>query len=100
MSQDLDGLRVEHAALDTAATDMYETVGRIDDRLDRLETDLAPLRSQWAGAQQEAYRIAKAQWDGAMQQMRNLLDESHRTVYASNQDYTAADQRGASRFEF
>lgn len=96
---DLDGLRVEHAALDAAAADMDETVRRMDDRLDRLEADLAPLRSQWAGAQQEAYRAAKAQWDGAMRQMRNLLDESHRTVCSANLDYVAADNRGASRFE-
>jgi WXG100 family type VII secretion target len=100
MSQDLDGLRVEHAALDGAAADMHAIVGQMDERLDRLQADLAPLRAQWAGAQQEAYHHAKAQWDGAIHRIRDLLDESHRAVSASNADYAAADNRGAARFDF
>jgi early secretory antigenic target protein ESAT-6 len=32
--------------------------------------------------------------------MRDLLDESHRTVYQSNAEYQAVDRRGAARFEF
>ncbi len=95
----LDGIRVQHGALDQAAADMFQTVKDIDDRMNRLESELEPLRSQWAGSQQEAYRAAKAKWDWAIQEMRDLLDESHRTVYQSNEEYRAADQRGAARFE-
>lgn len=96
---DLDGLRVEHSALDGAAQDMYNTVKQMDARLDQLEADLKPLQSQWAGSQQEAYTQAKAAWDWAMQEMKDLLDESHKTVSTSNADYMAADNRGAARFD-
>ena len=96
----LDGIRVNHAALDQAAADMYKTVKDIDDRMNRLESELEPLRSSWSGNQQNAYHAAKKQWDWAIEQMRNLLDESHRTVYQSNADYMAADRRGAGRFDF
>lgn len=95
----LDGIRVQHAALDQAAADMYQTVKDIDDRMNRLESELEPLRSDWAGSAQQAYTVAKAKWDWAIQEMRDLLDESHRTVYQSNADYAAADSRGAARFE-
>lgn len=98
MTGNLDGLRVQHGALDNAAADMYETVKKMDERLNRLETELEPLRSQWSGQQQESYRVAKAAWDWAMQEMRDLLDESHKTVYQSNAEYMAADMRGANRF--
>ena len=95
----LDGLRVNHAGLDTAAADMLRTVKEIDDRLNRLGQELAPLRSDWTGSAQQAYQIAKARWDGAIQEMRNLLDDTSRTVHQSNADYRAADQRGAASFD-
>jgi WXG100 family type VII secretion target len=95
----LDGLRVNHAGLDTAAEDMYRTVKDIDDRLNRLEQELAPLRSDWSGNAQQAYTVAKSKWDGAIQEMRNLLDETSRTVTQSNAEYKAADQRGAASFD-
>ena len=56
----LDGLRVNHAGLDTAAEDLGRTVKQIDDRLNRLESELAPLRSDWTGSAQQAYQTAKA----------------------------------------
>ena len=95
----LDGIRVNHAALDQAAQDMYQTVKDIDDRMNRLESELAPLKSDWHGNAQQAYTTAKAKWDWAIQEMRDLLDESHQTVYQSNAEYQAADRRGAAQFE-
>ena len=97
---ELDGLRVNHAALDTAASEMHRTVGRIDARLNQLEGELAPLRSQWSGHAKESYDVAKAQWDWAIREMRDLLDKSHATVYQSNDEYRAVDQRGANRFQY
>ena len=100
MGTNLDGLRVQHGALDQAAADMFQTVKDIDDRMNRLESELEPLRSEWAGHAQQAYVHAKATWDRAIQEMRDLLDESHRAVYQSNAEYQAVDRRGAARFEF
>ncbi len=96
----LDGLRVNHGELDAAAQNMYDTVKKLDDTLNRLENDIASKVATWSGDQQEAYRVSKAAWDWAMQEMRDLLDESHRTVYSSNAEYLSADRRGAARFDF
>ena len=87
----LDGLRVNHSGLDKAAEDLYGAVKKIDDRMDRLENELAPLRSDWSGQAQEAYKLAKAKWDWALKEMRDLLDETSKTVYQSNDEYRAAD---------
>jgi early secretory antigenic target protein ESAT-6 len=95
----LDGLRVDHAGLDAAAEDLRRTVNEIDGRLNRLERELAPLRSDWAGNAQQAYVAAKARWDGAIQEMRDLLDQTGRSVLQSNAEYRAADQRGAASFD-
>lgn len=95
----LDGLRVNHAGLDAVADDLAQAVTRIDERLDRLEAELAPLRDDWTGHAQQAYVRAKATWDRAMQEMKGLLHETSATVVQSNADYRAADQRGAAAFE-
>ena len=56
----LDGLRVNHAGLETAAADMGRTVKEIDDRLNRLEQELAPLRSDWTGSARSARRVPES----------------------------------------
>ncbi|TYL54894.1 WXG100 family type VII secretion target [Nocardioides sp. BGMRC 2183] len=94
----IDGLRVNHAALDQAAADIGTTVRKMDERLDRLERELEPLRSQWSGDQQLAYHVAKGKWDGAMNDLRTVLNDSGSTVNVSNAEYAAADRRGANRF--
>ena len=95
----LDGLRVNHAGLDTAADDLARAVKQIDDRLNRLESELAPLRSDWTGNAQQAYVVAKTQWDTAMQEMKTLLADTSAAVVNSNAEYRAADARGAASFE-
>ena len=95
----LDGLRVNHAGLDSAAQDLYTAVKEIDDRMNRLEGGLAPLKSDWTGNAQTSYHSAKAKWDTSMREMRDLLDQTSQTVNNSNADYKAADQRGAAAFD-
>ena len=95
----LDGLRVNHAGLDTAADDLARAVKQIDDRLNRLESELAPLRSDWTGNAQQAYVVAKTKWDNAMQEMKALLADTSAAVVNSNAEYRAADARGAASFE-
>lgn len=95
----LDGIRVNHAGLDQAAADLYKTVKDIDDRMNRLESELNPLRGDWAGNARQAYDTAKMKWDRALQEMRDLLDETSKTVTQSNSEYMAADQRGAASFD-
>lgn len=96
----LDGLRVNHSELDSAAQHMYDTVKRMEDTLTNLENDISPKVATWSGAQQDAYRVSKQAWDFAINELKDLLDQSHQTVYQSNAEYMAADKRGAGRFEF
>lgn len=93
-----NGLRVDHAGLDQAALDLQGAVRRIAARMDTLEAELEPLRSEWSGQAQQAYLRAKRVWDAALQEMTALLADTGRAVTQSNHDYRAADQRAASSF--
>ncbi|MFW6773554.1 WXG100 family type VII secretion target [Nocardioides sp. CPCC 205120] len=92
------GITVDHGALETASADLVGAARGIEARLDRLEGELAPLQSEWSGQAQEAYRVAKARWDAAMTEMIELLQQTSTSVSQSNQEYRAADLRGANRF--
>jgi WXG100 family type VII secretion target len=74
-------------------------VNKIDARMNQLEQGLAPLRSHWIGEAQQAYAAAKLRWDGAIEEMRDLLDRTARQVTLANSAYRAADARGARSFE-
>ena len=95
----LDQIRVSHDGLDRAADGLHAGVRRIDERLDRLDAELTPLRIDWTGQAQQAYLAAKQKWEGAIREMRDLLETTSRTVTESNGAYRAADQRGAASFE-
>jgi early secretory antigenic target protein ESAT-6 len=95
---ELDGLRVDHAGLDQAADDLMAVVDRIGARMNQLDAELGPLRSQWVGEAQRAYTVAKARWDGAIEEMRDLLRQASQQVAQANADYRAADARGARAF--
>jgi len=94
-----DGLLVNHGSLDQASQDLYNAVKAIDDRMNRLEGELNPLQSDWAGNAQAAYAQAKSKWDTAIAEMMQLLNDTSTTVGQSNQDYHSADLRGANQFQ-
>ena len=68
-------IRVSHDGLDRAADGLHAACRRIDERLDRLESELAPLRSDWTGEAQHAYELARARWEQAMREpnVRGLI---------------------------
>jgi len=92
-------LRVVHGGLDAVADDLARAVRLVDERLDRLTADLAPLRSDWTGEAQQSYLHAKSVWDQAMVEMRDLLAQTQAAVIQANADYRAADARGAAAFQ-
>ncbi len=95
---EMDSIRVSHEGLDRAAEGLHGAVRRIDERLDGLEAELAPLRADWTGEAQRAYEVARRRWEQAMREMRDVLDSTGRTVVESNGAYRAADLRGAAAF--
>ncbi len=95
----LDGLRVNHAGLDTAAEDLGRTVKQIDDRLNRLESELAPLRSDWTGSAQQAYTGREGEVGHRHAGDEDAAGRDRHHGDPVEPEYMAADQRGAASFD-
>lgn len=93
-----DVITVDHAALQQAATDLGRAVTASEERIERLAAELAPLRTEWYGAAQEAYLEARAVWESAQHEMRQLLARLGVAVTAAEEAYRTADQAGARAF--
>lgn len=97
-SGQMDGLRVDHGALDAAAEGMKMTVGKIDGCLDNLVGNLKPLVEQWDGETKEAFHRCEMVWDQSMREMKDLLNQASVAVQQSNADYRSTDVRNAGKF--
>jgi early secretory antigenic target protein ESAT-6 len=91
-------LLVNHDGLDAAATDLKQASERLQSLLDGLNRDLDARRESWSGSAQDAYLAARAQWDGALHDMRELLFAIGSAVDQANQAYRSADARGRDLF--
>lgn len=94
-----DGLLVDHAALDRIADDLRDSIQAIDARLDRLESELSPLQHEWGGQARDAYAVAKAAWDRAIESMKAILADTSIAVAESNVGYARTDRAAASSFQ-
>ncbi len=92
------GILVDHVALDLASGQMRHAVDAIEGRLDQLAAQLAPLANEWQGEAQAAFVVAKARWDTAVTELKEILGAAQRAVAASNLDYEEADRRAARAF--
>jgi WXG100 family type VII secretion target len=96
---ELDALKVNHTGLDQTADDLMRIVDAIGGRMQQLDGELGPLRADWIGDAQQAYTVAKQRWDGAIDEMRDLLHATSQQVVRANDEYRAADVRGARSFD-
>ena len=91
-------LKVNFGSLDAAAADIQSQANQIEGRLDALESELAPLRSDWTGSASNVLPAAKAKWDSAMADMKALLAEIGTAVTTSNSDYQSTESQNTARW--
>ena len=91
-------LKVDHGGLDLASTDLNTASQNLEKLIEDLESQLNKRQASWTGSAKDAYVPAKAQWNGAINDMRQLLFDLGRAVDRSNQAYLAADVHGSKLF--
>jgi early secretory antigenic target protein ESAT-6 len=90
--------KVQFGALDSVAADVQGSANQIRGRLDRLDSELAPPRSDWTGAASEAYQQAKTEWTKAITSMQQLLTQIGSAVSTSNTEYQSAERTNRARW--
>ena len=91
-------LKVDFGGLDAAAADIRASAAQVQGRLDQLESELAPLRSDWTGSASASYQQAKPKCDAAMADMNLLLADIGNAVSPPNSDYQATENQNQARW--
>lgn len=93
-----DDLKVHHGNLDLASSDLTTASKNLQTLITDLEAELNKRQSSWTGAAKNAYVPAKAQWNGAISDMKELLFDIGQAVDKSNMAYLQADMQGSKLF--
>lgn len=92
-------IKVDYAALQTAAADIKGTHDQMNNLLDQLKSDLAPLVNTWEGNAQTAYRAKQQQWDQAVDDLNKVLASVGTAVNDALQNYQSGEGRNQRMFE-
>jgi WXG100 family type VII secretion target len=93
-----DDLKVHHGNLDLASTDLTTASKNLKTLITDLESELNKRQASWTGSAKDAYVPAKAQWNGAINDMQELLFDIGQAVDQSNTAYLNADMQGSKLF--
>lgn len=87
--------KVDFGRLEAGASTISARVRAMETRLQELDSQLAPLRSDWTGDASEGYQQAKAKWTQEIDDMNALLAKMGRAVATSNHGYQEAEKGNA-----
>lgn len=91
-------LKVGFDALETAASDIKAAALAIEDKLTQLERRMTGRMDEWTGQASASFTEARLKWDGAMNDMKDILNDIGLTVGLSNEEYKRAEAANAKRF--
>lgn len=94
-----DRIKVSFGALDTAVADVQGGARAMEQRMQQLRSDIAPMLATWDGAARESYATAQARWDAGWQELQAALDELGRTTAGANQGYDDAERATMQSFQ-
>jgi WXG100 family type VII secretion target len=66
------------------------------DTINQLDSQLRSHLSQWEGSAQQAYYVAKSQWDQAMANMQQVLISLQGVAAEANVRYPTVESQNAS----
>jgi early secretory antigenic target protein ESAT-6 len=95
-----DGLLlVNFAALQQAGADIAKGISALQNQLDQLERDAAPLVQTWEGEAQQAYQARQAKWRAASQDLTQILQNIKGAVDHSAEEYLSTEKQATQRFQ-
>lgn len=89
-------IKVSFEGLRQAGSDIASSSNTITNRLDRLETDLAPMAASWTGQAATFYQDTQQRWDTAALELADVLRQIGAAVNTAADNYAATEQRVGS----
>jgi early secretory antigenic target protein ESAT-6 len=83
-------------ALQQGQSDFQQTYNNVVTEVQTLESQLQTNLSQWVGSAQQAYHEAQSQWNAAMANMQQVLQQLGTVIGTANDNYQTAEQTNAN----
>lgn len=77
--------------LEQGQADFASIYSQLTSTVNDLDSRLRSNLAEWDGQAQQAYYAAKAQWDAAMADMGNVLNQLGAVIGVANENYTHAE---------
>ncbi|HEX5594639.1 MAG TPA: WXG100 family type VII secretion target [Micromonosporaceae bacterium] len=82
-------IKVDYAVLESSTAQMQTISRSIDEKLDTLRQMLSKL--QWDGQDRVAYETHQAQWDTAVRDINQILNDIGRAVGVARENYVTTE---------
>ena len=89
-------VKVDYAVLENSHQSMQRISKDIDVKLDTLRSMLAKLH--WQGADRQAYDQHQAEWDRAVRDINQILNEIGGAVGIAKENYVSTEMRNSKRW--
>ncbi len=86
-------IKVDYAALENARGQMQVIARTLDEKLDTLKSGLQKM--QWEGSDQASYQAYQAQWDAAVRDINQILNEIGNAVGIARENYVNTETSNA-----
>ena len=91
----MSNYRFNFTQADATLTDMNNINQRIKNALLEMESNVERTLADWTGAAQEQYKVSKAAWNAAANEMSIHLDTARSTLLSISDNYGTTEQRAA-----
>lgn len=98
MSAGSDYTRVQFAAMEQGQADFQRTYTALQSEIEQLESQLNSNLGEWVGSAQQAYHQAQAQWNAAMANMQQVIQQLGVVIGQANDNYQQAEAQNTARW--
>ncbi|CAM4188819.1 WXG100 family type VII secretion target [Kibdelosporangium persicum] len=84
-------IKVEFAAVEAAGAQIKGTASKMDQELDTLRSQLAPLEAAYTGAAKEAWHQVQTSWNNAQNELNQVLAQIGAATTQAASDYQSTE---------
>ncbi|MEU5347981.1 MULTISPECIES: WXG100 family type VII secretion target [unclassified Streptomyces] len=91
-------IHIDYGGAEVAVEEMRTISGDIYAVIDQLNQDLTTLQASWVGDDKDVYTNVQAQWNGAVDNIRNLLGNHSVLLEEISENYRRNEQSRSQRW--